>query len=373
MSNFITFAPRITSDYWKPVFFVLESRGFDCDLYNAAQVKALPGRPKTDRADSIWLAKITERGMISSSFVPPEPIRRLRTHTRYRRHLTQARTAEKQRVEKLLEDGHLKLSSVISDIHGVSGRDMLNGLAAGQRDPRALAQLARGTMRGKIRRLEEALECSFFTDQHAAVLAMMLVTIDHYTTQIEALTARIEKLAEPYLHQVRQLDEIDGVGTICAQDIIAEIGVDMTVFPTAAHLVSWARWSPQVKQSAGKRKGSNAAGRGNPYLSAALGEVSISAGRTQSFLGARYRRLAKRMPKKKALVATGNSVLTIMHVLLADPGARYTDLGADYYEQRMHVRRQARNHVRSLERLGYKVTIQASATGPDDQALTATG
>jgi len=362
-----------TGDYWKPVFFVLESRGFDCDLYNAAQVKALPGRPKTDRADSIWLAKITERGMISSSFVPPEPIRVLRTHTRYRRHLTQARTAEKQRVEKLLEDGHLKLSSVISDIHGVSGRDMLNGLAAGQRDPRALAQLARGTMRGKIRRLEEALECSFFTDQHAAVLAMMLVTIDHYTAQIEALTARIEKLAEPYLQQVRQLDEIDGVGTICAQDIIAEIGADMTVFPTASHLVSWARWSPQFKQSAGKRKGSNAAGRGNPYLSAALGEVSISAGRTQSFLGARYRRLAKRMPKKKALVATGNSVLTIMHVLLADPGARYTDLGADYYEQRMHVRRQARNHVRSLERLGYKVTIQASTTGPDDQPLTAAG
>jgi len=124
-----------TGDYWKPVFFLLESRGFDCQLYNAAQVKALPGRPKTDRADSIWIAKITERGMISSSFVPPEPVRRLRTHTRYRRHLTQARTSEKQRVEKLLEDGHLKLSSVISDIHGVSGRDMLDALAAGQRDP----------------------------------------------------------------------------------------------------------------------------------------------------------------------------------------------------------------------------------------------
>src|SRR6516225_6408941 len=323
-----------TGDYWKPVFFLLESRGFDCDLYNAAQVKALPGRPKTDRADSIWIAKITERGMISSSFVPPEPIRRLRTHTRYRRHLTQARTAEKQRVEKLLEDGHLKLSSVISNIHGVSGRDMLNGLAA--------------------------------------VLAMMLVTIDHYTTQIDQLTAKIEKLAEPYLHQIRQLDEIDGVGTICAQDIIAETGADMTVFPTASHLVSWARWSPQVKQSAGKRKGSNATGRGNPYLSAALGEASISAGRTQSFLGARYRRLTKRMPKKKALVATGNSVLTIVHALLADPAARYLDLGADYYEQRMHTRRQARNHVKSLERLGYKVTIQALS--PDtSQPLTTAG
>jgi transposase len=354
------------------VYFLLESQGLDCDLYNAAQVKALPGRPKTDRADSIWLARITERGMISSSFVPPEPIRRLRTHTRYRRHLTQARTAEKQRVEKLLEDGHLKLSSVISDIHGVSGRDMLNAIAAGQRDPRALAQLARGTMRGKIRRLEEALDCSFFTGEHAAVLAMMLVTIDHYTAQIDQLTAKIENLAGPYLHQVAQLDAVPGIGVVCAQDIIAEIGADMSVFPAAAHLVSWARWSPQVKQSAGKRKGSNATGRGNPYLGAALGEAAISTGRTQTFLGARYRRLSKRMPKKKALVATGNSMLTSVHALLSDPGACYQDLGADYYEQRMHTRRQARNHVKSLERLGYKVTIQA-ITPDTGQPLTAAG
>ena len=348
-----------TGDYWKPVFFLLESRGFDCQLYNAAQVKALPGRPKTDRANSVWLARITERGSVCSSFVPPEPIRRLRTHTRYRRHLTQARTAEKQRAEKLLEDGHLKLSSVISDIHGVSGRDMLNALVAGQRDPRALAQLARGTMRGKIRRLEEALDCSFFTGEHAAVLAMMLATIDHYTTQIEALTAKIEALIEPYLSQVEQLDAVHGIGPVCAQDIIAEIGVDMTAFPTASHLVSWAKWSPQVKQSAGKRKGSNATGRGDPYLSAALGEAAIGASRTHSFLGAKYRRMARRMPKKKALVATGNSMLTIVHALLADPATPYQDLGADYYEQRMHTRRQARNHVKSLERLGYKVTIQA--------------
>src|SRR5260370_10113751 len=243
-----------TGDYWKPVFFLLESRGFDCQLYNAAQVKALPGRPKTDRADSLWLARITERGMISSSFVPPEPIRRLRTHTRYRRHLTQARTAEKQRVEKLLEDGHLKLSSVISDIHGASGRDMLDALAAGQRDPKVLAQLARGRMRGKIRRIEEALDCSFFTSEHAGVLAMMLAGIDHYTAQIEQLTTRIEVLIEPWMHQAGQLDEIDGIGMICAQDIIAEIGTDMTVFPTAPHLVSRAKWSPHIPQPPRKRK-----------------------------------------------------------------------------------------------------------------------
>jgi transposase len=173
--------------------------------------------------------------------VPPGPIRALRTHTRYRRHLTQARTAEKQRVEKLLEDGHLKLSPVIPGIHGVSGRDMLDALAAGQRDPRALAQLARGTMRGKIRRLEEALDCSFCTGEHAAVLAMMLAVIDHYTTQIQAPTARIEELIEPCLSQVEQLDAADGIATTCAQDITAEIGTGMTVFPTAPHLVSWAR------------------------------------------------------------------------------------------------------------------------------------
>ena len=361
-----------TGDYWKPVFFLLESRGFDCDLYNAAQVKALPGRPKTDRADSIWLAKITERGMIASSFVPPEPIRRLRTHTRYRRHLTQARTAEKQRVEKLLEDGHLKLSSVISGIHGVSGRDMLDAITAGQRDPRALAALARGKMRGKIRRLEEALDCSFFTGEHAAVLAMMLKVIDHHTAQIEALNVTIEKLAGPYLPQIEQLDAVPGIGTICAQDIIAETGTDMSVFATASHLVSWAKYSPQVKQSAGKRKGSNATGRGNPCLGAALGEASISAGRTQTFLGARYRKLTRRMPRKKALVATGNSILTIAWHLLSDPDATYTDLGADYYETRMHARRQARNHVKSLERLGYKVTIET--INPDTgELLAATG
>jgi transposase len=202
--------------------------------------------------------------MISSSFVPPEDIRKLRTHTRYRRHLTQARTAEKQRAEKLLEDGHLKLSSVISDIHGVPGRDMLDGLAAGQRDPKALAQLARGTMRGKIRRLEEALECSFFTDQHAAVLSMMLTTIDHYTTQTGQLTAKIEALAEPYLHQITQLDAVPGIGVVCAQDIIAEIGTDMTVFPTASHLVSWARWPPRSSSPPGNAKAATPPAAGTP-------------------------------------------------------------------------------------------------------------
>jgi transposase len=347
-----------TGDYWKPVYFLLEAEGLDCVLYHAAQVKALPGRPKTDKLDSAWLAKITERGALPGSFVPPEEIRRLRTRTRYRRHLTQARTAEKQRIEKLLEDAHLKLSSVISDIHGVSGRAMLEAIAAGERSPTTLAQLARGTMRGKIGQLEEALDCAFVTEEHAAVLAMMLAAIDHYTARIQELTAKIEVLCQPYLRQIAQLDAVPGTGVITAQDVIAEIGTDMAVFPTAAHLVSWAKWCPQVAQSGGKRKGANASGRGNRYLGAALGEAAVSAGRTQSFPGAKYRRLVKRMPKKKALVATGNSLLTIYHALLSDPQAVYTDLGTDYYERRANIRRQARNHVRGLERPGYKVTIE---------------
>ena len=252
-----------TSDYWKPVYFLLEREGFDCQLYHAGQVKALPGRPKTDKLDSVWLAKITERGSLASSFVPPEEIRRLRTHTRYRRHLTRVRTGEKQRVEKLLEDAHVKLSSVITDIHGVSGRDMLESIIAGERDPKVLAQKARTRMRGKITQLEEALDCTFFTEQHAFVLNMMLANIDYLTAQIDELTARIEVLCEPYLRQIEQISAVPGHGAITAQDLIGEIGTDMTVFPTGAHLASWARWVPQVTSSGGKRKGSNATGRGN--------------------------------------------------------------------------------------------------------------
>src|SRR5216683_7465475 len=220
-----------TGDYWKPVYFLLEREGFDCVLYHASQVKALPGRPKTDKLDSAWLARITERGQLASSFVPPEDIRRLRTHTRYRRHLIQARTAEMARCEKLLEDAHLKLSSVISDIHGVSGRDMLTAIIAGERSATALAQKARGRMRGRIRQLEEALDCSFFTQEHAFVLQMMFANIDHLTAQVRELSAKTGVLCEQYARQIAQLDAIPGFGIITAQDIIAETGTDMTVFP----------------------------------------------------------------------------------------------------------------------------------------------
>src|SRR5208282_5630616 len=346
-----------TSDYWKPVYFLLEREGFDCTLYQASQVKALPGRPKTDKLDSAWLAKVTERGSLAGSFVPPEEIRRLRTHTRYRRKLVQMRTAQKERCEKLLEDAHLKLSSVISDIHGVSGRDMLRAVAAGERNPKVLAEMARGVMRRKTARLEEALDCSFFTPEHAFILTMMLDSIDQLTAQVGVLDERIAVLCEPCERQVAQLDGIPGFGVTAAQDLIAEIGTDMSAFPTAGHLASWARVAPRARES-GKRKGKTATGRGNPYAGGTLGETATSAGRTQTFLGAKYRRLCRHMPKKKAQGAIMRTQLAIAHALLSDPRAEYRDLGPGYYEQRAGTRRQARSHVRAIERLGYKVTIE---------------
>ena len=349
-----------TSDYWKPVLFLLEREGLDCLLYQASQVKALPGRPKTDKLDSVWLAKITEQGSLAGSFVPPEEIRRLRTHTRYRRKLVQMRTAQKERCEKLLEDGHLKLSSVISDIHGVSGRDMLRAIAAGERNPKVLADKARGVMRGKIKELEQALDCSFFTEEHAFILQMMLDSIDQLTAQVTVLDQKIAEMCRPYERQIEQLDGITGFGVTTAQDLIGEIGVDMRVFPTAGHLASWARQAPRVTESGGKRKGKNATGRGNPYIGGTLGEASISVGRTQTFLGAKYRRLCTHMPKKKAQGAIMRTQLVIAHALLSDLAAEYEDLGPDYYERKADIRRRARSHARALERLGYKVTIEAA-------------
>jgi transposase len=235
-----------------------------------------------------------------------------------------------------------------------------------------LAQLARGRMRGKIRQLEEALDCSFFTGQHAFILQMMLANIDHLTAQVSELSARIEVLCEPYARQIAQLDGIPGFGIITAQDIIAETGTNMAVFPTAGHLCSWARQAPQVSQSAGKRKGKHATGTGNPYIGAALGEAAIGAGRTQTFLGVKYRRLIRHMPKKKAQGAIARGQLVIAHALMSDPDAVYEDLGTDYYERKANIRRRARNHIHGLERLGYKVTIEPLSPDPETGDLPIT-
>lgn len=349
-----------TSDYWKPAFYVLEAAGFETWLVNAKDVKHLPGRPKTDRLDAVWLCKVAERQMLRPSFVPPAPIRVLRDLTRYRWDQVAIRTAEKQRVEKLLEDAQIKLSAVVSDVFGVSGRDMLAALIAGQRDPRALAQFARGRMRGKITDLEDAFT-GRFDDHHAYLLAKMITRIDMVTGDIADLEERIDAEIAPFAQAAERLDEIPGVGHIAACVIIAEIGVDMSRFPTAGHLCSWARFSPGIKESAGRKKGNGATGHGNRYLARVLGEAAVVAGKTDSFLGQRYRRIARRRGKKKAIVAVGRSILIIIWHLLADPATKYHDLGSDFYDTHRSTTAKRRQHVRQLEALGFKVTLETAA------------
>jgi transposase len=349
-----------TSDYWKPPFYLLEAAEFETWLVNAKDVKHLPGRPKTDRLDAVWLAKVAERQMIRPSFVPPPPIRVPRDLTRYRWDQVAVRTAEKNRVEKLLEDAQIKLSVVASDIFGVSGRDMLAALIAGQRDPTALAQFARGRMRVKLALLEEAFT-GRFSDHHAFLLSKMLARIDQISADIAELDAAIEAQIAPFAPAVTRLDEIPGVGLTAAYVIVAEAGVDMSRFPTAAHLCSWARFAPGVKESAGRKKGNGATGHGNRYLAAVLGEAAVSAGKTDTFLGERYRRIARRRGKKKAIVAVGRSILVIVWHLLSDPETRYRDLGSGFYDNRLNTSTKKRNHVRQLEALGYKVTLEPAA------------
>jgi transposase len=338
-----------TSDYWKGVYYLLEAHGFECWLVNARDVKNVPGRPKTDKADAIWLAKLAERGMCRPSLVHPQPIRQLRDLTRYRRSLIRDRTREMQRAEKLLEDAQIKLSSVVSDLFGVSGRAMMSALIDGQRDPKALAQLAKAGLRSKITVLEEALS-GFFTDHHARLLVMMLDNVDRLSGQIAALDSAIEEAISPFSRQVAQLDEITAVGMTSAQELIAEIGVDMTRFATAGHLVSWAKFCPQVHESAGRTK-PKGRGKGNPWLAGTLGNIAAASARTNTFLGARYRRIARRRGAPKAIVATGNTILTIIWHLLPDPDTHFRDLGPDYYDTHINKERRARNLARQLETL----------------------
>lgn len=349
-----------TSDYWKPPFYVLEAHGLQVWLVNAKDVKHLPGRPKTDRLDAVWLCKVAERQMIRPSFVPPPPIRRLRDLTRYRVSLVAERTREKNRVEKLLEDAQIKLSAVVSDLFGVSGRAMLAALIAGERDPRALADLARGSMRGKISVLTEAL-IGQVSDHHVFLLQRMLRRVDTLSADIAGLEDRIEAEIAPFADAVARLDEIPGVGVTAAHIIIAEIGLDMSRFPTPGHLASWAKFAPGVKESAGRNTGNGSTGHGDPYLARVLGEAAVGASRTPTFLGERYRRIARRRGKKKAIVAVGRSILVIVWHLLSDEQAHFTDLGPDFYDKRRGTEAIKRNHIRQLEALGYQVTLQPAA------------
>jgi transposase len=346
-----------TGDYWKGPFYRLEAEGFECVLADARQVKHLPGRPKHDPGDSKWLAACFERGAITPCFVAAPEFRVIRLHTRYRRDLTEERTREKQRAEKLLESAALKLSSVLTDLHGVTGRDIMNHLIGGERSPKALAQLARARARRKISELQAALEgAEFFTAEHAALLAAMLGRIDRLNADIAGLTAVIERLLAPYEQQLQQAESMPGWGRRSAEDTLAETGADMSRFPSGAHLASWAGRTP-LDNSSGKRKGKAKSKKGNRYLAAVTGETAVAAGKTATREGARYRRLARRRGNAKACVAVGNTQLKVYHALLSRPGTRYEDLGPDYYERQRDTRRQVAHHVGKLGALGFEVTL----------------
>jgi transposase len=372
-----------TSDYWRIWFYLLEAAGLDVQLVKAHDVKQAPGRPKTDKLDAVWLAKLTERGMLRPSFVPPAEIRNLRDYTRLRTDLTRERTRYWQRLEKLLEDALIKVSAVASSLNTVSARDMIEALIAGERDPPVLAKLARGRLKVKHAALAEALTGRF--DAHHGELARMLLDqIDALTAQTGKLTARIGEPiavipaaqgvdadgttgpggglgeAAPVLPAVDRLDEITGIGRDAAQEIIAEVGLDMGRFPTPGHLVSWAKLSPRTIQSGAKNRAGHT-GKGNPYLKSALGQAAAAAARTDTFLGERYRRIVKRRGKLKAPVAVARSILVIVWHLLTKRSARYRDLGAGYYARRIDKDRKTRNHIHQLEALGYSVTLAPAA------------
>ena len=373
-------AMEATGVYWKPVFHALcEADTLEVVLVNARHVKNVPGR-KTDVKDSEWLAQLLECGLLRGSFIPPKEIAAIRELTRYRKKTIQARTRELQRLSKVLEDAGIKIDSVASSITTLSARDMIEALIAGERDPRRLADLARRRMKAKRSALIAALD-GRFDDHHAELARMLLDQIDALSAQIVTLTTRIEALleaAEPddagdRAHPpddvgaapagpstVERLTEIPGIGPTAAQIILAEIGRDMTQFPTAAHLVSWAKLCPRTIQSGPVTRGGKT-GKGNPYLKGALGEAAAAAAKTDTFLGERYRRLAKRRGKLKALVAVARSILIVIWHLLANPAARFRDLGADYHTNRIAIERRLRNHIAQLAAMGYHVTLEPAA------------
>lgn len=345
-----------TGDYWKPFYFLMEGR-LPVMLVNAKQARNIPGR-KTDVSDAAWLAQLAAHGLLRPSLVPPEPVRQLRDLTRARSIATRDRTRVEQRLEKFLESSGIKLSAVVSDLTGVSGRLMLEALADGERDPVVLAEHAKGVMRNKIPQLQDAL-IGRFTDHHAFMVREYLTQIDQHTAMIDRLTERIEELIEPFRAARDVLVTIPGVSILVAEVIIAETGADMTVFDTAGHLASWAGVCPGQNESAGKMKSSHTT-HGNKYLKGALGVAALAAARSKNtFLATRYRRLVTRRGKPRAIVALQHSILTAVWNMLRN-GEVYTELGADFYTRRdpQHARNRA---IRDLQALGYNVVITPAA------------
>jgi len=346
-----------TGQYWKPVWYVLEERGFELMLVNARHVKILPGR-KTDVADAAWLAELLEHGLLRGGFVPPAAIRELRDLTRYRKRLVQTHTSESQRIEKTLEDAGIRLGSVASHVLGVSGRAILRGLIAGELDPQVLAALARGRLRAKSTQLREALE-GRFTAHHALLVRLALEHIEQLERSIAELDAEVDRLMGPFSEARHHLDTIPGVGKRAAECLIAEIGVDMSVFPSADHLASWAGVCPGNNITGGKRR-SGKTRKGDVWLADVLTECAWAAARTRTtYLAAQFWRLARRIGKKKAAIAVGHSMLVIAWHLLARD-CDYEDLGGDYFARRDTDRARQRA-VAQLQALGYQVTLQPAA------------
>lgn len=343
-----------TGDYWRPFYYLLEDEGLKIILVNAHDARNVPGR-KTDVSDAAWLADLGAHGLVRASFVPPPPIRELRDLTRARTIITQERTREIQRLEKLLEDACIKLSSVASNITGVSGRLMLQALIDGQTDPAALAEMAQRRLRSKIPELTQALS-GRFSEHHRYMTELYLHRVDAHTADINDLSARIEAAMEPFRFARELLVSIPGFSTTVAEVFIAETGADMSVFATAGHLASWAGTSPGSNESAGRVK-STKTRPGNRHLKGALGIAALSCTKSKNtYLGARYRRIASRRGPAKALVAVEHSILTAAWHMLTT-GELYNDPGADYFTRQAPTKAKARA-VRQLESLGYQVTLQ---------------
>ena len=350
-------AMESTGVYWKPVYWVLEDT-LQCLLVNAVHLTKVPGR-KTDVKDCEWMAELLEHGLLRGSFVPPPAIRDLRDLTRYRKSLIQDRTRAANRLHKVLEDAGLTLASVATDILGASGRAMLAALVAGTTEASVLAELARGTLRKKLPQLRQALQ-GRFRPHHAFLVNRLLADLDHFDEAIETLSTQIEAALAPFARERTRLDAIPGIGPRTAEVLLAECGVDMHRFPTAAHLASWAGLCPGHHESAGKRK----TGRirpGNRWLRAALIESASIVVRAapDSAFAARFHRIARRRGYKKAIVAVAHALLVTAYHLLARQ-TDYAELGAAYCDHRdaQRLRRQA---VRTLQRQGYRVILEPAA------------
>ncbi len=347
-----------TGVYWKPIHWVLEASVPEVWVINARHMRNVPGR-KTDINDAIWGASLIEHGLLRPSFIPPEPFRALRDLTRYRKSVIEERSREVQRLHKVLEDAGIKLSSVASHVLTKSGRNMIDALIAGERNPEVLAEMAKGVMRRKIPALTDAL-AGRFNDHHALLCRSMLARIDAANATVDALGARIDELLDPYEAAVTLLVTIPGVSQRTAEVILAEIGADMSRFPTAGHLASWAGMCPGNNESAGKHR-SGRRRHGSKWLHKALIESGQAAGRTKNtYLAAQYAQIRGRRGSQRAAVAVGHSILVIAWHLLTN-GEPYQDLGGDYFDKRRNSQARQRRLVAQLEALGHKVTLEPTA------------